>query len=156
MTSPSGRIDVSHSGKRRFGPFTSEPRDSVRGGGEEEGAALILPFWTEWSQAFRLIGSPTLSNCLLLLKPLRNFASLSIFHRYFLANYYSQLAVCMSGPPLTQRRCILHSIYADILALSELVVQETASIAILSSLLLAGSGTALLFFSFLPFNDFQL
>ena len=50
------------------------------------------------SKAFRLIKSPSLTNCLYSLRHRRNVASLSIFYRYFHADCSSELTNCM--PPL--------------------------------------------------------
>ncbi len=56
------------------------------------------------SNAFRLISSPPLTNCVQPLKLRRNVASLSISYRYFHANCSSDLTNCM--PPLLLRpRC---------------------------------------------------
>ncbi len=53
------------------------------------------------SKAFRLINSPPLTDCILPLNIRREFASLSIFYRYFQGNCSSELANCM--PPLLPR-----------------------------------------------------
>ena len=57
------------------------------------------------SKAFRLINSPTLTDCLDSLSHRCNVASLSIFYRYFHASCYLELTNCM--PQLLRRpRCI--------------------------------------------------
>merc|ERR1712035_253209 len=53
------------------------------------------------SKAFRLINSPSLTDCLQSLKIRRSVASLSIFYRYFHANCSSELANCMPPPRLS-------------------------------------------------------
>ena len=74
---------------------------SGRGGG---GSTHIALSNRVESKAFLLINSPPLTDCLNSLSHRRNVASLSIFYRYFHAEYSSELANCMP-PPFSRPRC---------------------------------------------------
>merc|ERR1711980_19460 len=63
------------------------------------------------SKTFRLINSPSLTDCLQSLKIHRSVASLSIFYRYFHGNCSSELANCMP-PPLRRPHCTSLSTYS--------------------------------------------
>ena len=63
------------------------------------------------SKAFRLMNSPHLTDCLDSLSHRRNVAFLSIFYRYFHADWTSKLANCMPSH-LPWPRCTRHSTFS--------------------------------------------
>ncbi len=71
------------------------------GGGVHTHTALLSRLE---SNAFRLMNSPPLTDCILPLILRRNVVSLSIFYRYFHANCSFELANCMPAP-LPRPRC---------------------------------------------------
>ena len=92
------------------------------------------------SNAFSLIDSPSLTDCLQPLTLRYNVASLAIFYRNFYVNRSSELANCMPSPP--HNGFAAHIFLLTLISiLSTRLMQELTSIFTLFSLLLVNSRT---------------